>query len=147
MIYIIIFIITLLILLLFVYPFKIQIFNDDKYLFIKVGMLITLKLNLYALLDESNSLELKKQAKGIKVIKKLRFKEIDLYIRGFNYNYLVNGSYYGITCALLPIIQNILDYNEIKFNYLVDYNGELYIKFKSIVRSNFFCLIKGFYGI
>lgn len=147
MIYIIIFIVALLIILLFIYPFKIQIFNDDKYLFIKVGILITLKLNLYALLDESNSVELKKQAKGIKIIKKLKFKEIDLYIRGLNYNYLVNGSYYGITCAILPIIQNILNSNEIKFNYLIDYNGELYIKFKSIVRSNFFNLIKGFYGV
>ena len=147
MVLLILAILLLLFLFIFFYPFKIIIFNNTKYLYIKISNIITLKLNLYALLDESNIDELKKQTKGIKVIKKLKFKEIDIYVRGFNYNYLVNGSFYGIVCATLPVIQNILDSNEIKFNYLIDYNGELYIKFKSIVKSNFFCLIKGFYGI
>ena len=69
------------------------IFNDTKYLYIKISNIITLKLNLYALFDESNIKELKKQAKNIKILRKLQFKEIDIYIRGFNANYNINGAY------------------------------------------------------
>jgi hypothetical protein len=139
------FIITIFIFLIF-YPFKATIFNDTKYLYIKISNIITLKLNLYALFDESNIKELKKQAKNIKILKKLQFKEIDIYIRGFNANYNINGAYYGIINAILPIVNNLLETQDIKFNYLVDYNGELYIKFKSIVKTRFYNIVKAFYG-
>ena len=139
--------ITLLLTLILLYPFKITIFNDKKYLFIKISFLITLKLNIDALFNEENKEELVKQSKSFKIIKKLKFNEIDLYLSGINYNYSVNGAYYGLLCAFFPIIDNILESSKIKFNYLLDYDGELYLKFKSIVRARTFNVVKAFYGI
>ena len=149
MIWIIVCLALLFLFILFIlfYPFKIALFNDGRYLYIKVSNFITLKLNLYALLEESNIDELKKQTKSIKVIKKLKLKELDIYVRGFNYNYQINGVYYGVLLGLLPSISKILEENNITFNYLVDYTGELYIKFKSIVRARFSNILKAFYGM
>ena len=146
MIYFVVIIIIILLFLL-IYPFKITIYNDNKYLYIKVSYLMTLKLNLYVLLDPSNKETFKKQAKGLKIINKLKFKEIDIYIRGVNMNYSINGFYYGILQAILPIVNNLLESNNITFNYLVDYNGEMYIKFKSVVKARLNNVIKSFYGL
>ncbi|MBR3890847.1 MAG: hypothetical protein IKJ30_02085 [Bacilli bacterium] len=140
-------ILLLLILFVFFYPFKITLYNDSKYLHIRISNIITLKLNLYALLEESNIDELKKQSKSIKILKKLKLKQLDIYLRGFNYNYQINGIYYGILLGILPSINKLLERNNITFNYLVDYTGELYVKFKSIVRGNFSNILKVFYGI
>ena len=90
--FVLILFIALLIIFLYVYPFKIYIYNDNKYLYIKVSFLMTLKLNLYVLLDPSNNEVFKKQAKGLKIINKLKFKEIDIYIRGLNMNYSINST-------------------------------------------------------
>jgi len=147
--YILILIILLILLLsfLFIYPLTITVYNDDKYLYIKVSYFITLKLNIYKLFEESNREELQKQSKSIRIIKKLKFKEINIYLRGINYNYSLSGAYYGLLCAIFPIIDSILESNDITFNYLVDYNGDLYIKFKGIVKSRAFNVFKAFYGI
>jgi hypothetical protein len=139
--------IFLIILFLLFYPFKITIFNNEKYLYIKISNIITLKLNLYALLDEENKEELKKQTKAIKLINKLKFKEISIYIRGINYNYEINGLYYGLLHAILPIANSILETNNIDFNYLIDYNGDPYIKFKSVVKGRLKNVLTAFYGI
>jgi hypothetical protein len=63
--------ISILILFILLYPFKIIVFNDNKYIYIKISFFITLKLNIYALFDESNIKELQKQTRSLKLIKKL----------------------------------------------------------------------------
>jgi hypothetical protein len=133
--YLIIFLIVILFLcLLIIYPFKIIIYNQNNYLFINISNFITLKINLFVLFDNNHNEEIKKQAKGARIITKVKFKEINIDIKGLNFDYKLNGAYYGIIYALLGFIDKLLETKNIKFNYNASYLGDKYIEFKSVFR-------------
>ena len=138
--------IVLLFLVLFVifYPFKVLAYNEDNNFYINISNIVNLKINLFALLDNANNQDLKKQTKGFNVIKKLKFKEIDIKIAGLNFDYRLNGGYFGLLYAIFGFLDSILVSNDIKFNYDLKYQGDKSLEFKSIFRARIGNIIKGF---
>lgn len=141
-------IIILVILLIFLvlYPFKVIIYNQDNYLFVNIAKIINLKLNLLVLFDNNHNEDIKKQVKGLKVIKKIKFKEIDLKVEGLNFNYSLNGAYFGILYALFGFLDKICQINNIKLNYDLKYLGDKSIEVKSVIRARIGAVLIGFYG-
>ena len=119
-------------------------YNEDNNFYINISNIVNLKINLFALLDNANNQDLKKQTKGFNVIKKLKFKEIDIKIAGLNFDYRLNGGYFGLLYAIFGFLDSILVSNDIKFNYDLKYQGDKSLEFKSIFRARIGNIIKGF---
>ena len=117
------------------FPFKIKIYNRDNYLFINIANFIDLKLNLLVLLENIDGLNIEKQKKNARVLKKIEIKEINLRAQGLNFNYQINGAYYGIIYAVVGFLNYILNYKGISFRYDLEYSGDKSIEFKSIIRA------------
>lgn len=137
-------VILLLVLFVIFYPFKVLAYNRDNNFYINISNIVNLKINLFTLLDNANNQDLKKQTKGFNVIKKLKFKEIDIKIAGLNFDYRLNGGYFGLLYAIFGFLDAILVSNDIKFYYDLKYEGDKSLEFKSIFRARIGNIIKGF---
>lgn len=135
-----------LLLFIFFYPFKITLYNKDNYIHINISNFITLKMNLLVLLDSNHNEDIKKQAKGVKIINKVKFKEIDLRLQGLNFDYRLNGGYFGMLFALFGFLKILCEMNEINFNYDLKYQGDKSIEFKSIFRARVSKVLTTFYS-
>ena len=129
-------------LFLLFYPFKVKIYNIDNYLYINIIDFINVKINLFSILNDLNEDKIKKQKSGVKIIKQLKFKEIDLKINGLNFDYRLNGGYFGILYAFLGTIDNILLTRGVLFNYDLSYDGDKSVEFYTIVRARFKNILK-----
>lgn len=132
-------------LFIFFYPFKITLYNEDNYLYINISNFVTFKINLLVLFDNNHNEDIKKQAKGVKVINKVKFKEINLRLQGLNFDYRLNGGYFGMLFALFGLLKKICEMNEIDFNYDLRYQGDKSIEFKSIFRARVSRVLTAFY--
>lgn len=132
-------------LFIFFYPFKITLYNEDNYLYINISNFVTFKINLLVLFDNNHNEDIKKQAKGVKVINKVKFKEINLRLQGLNFDYRLNGGYFGMLFALFGLLKKICEMNEIDFNYDLRYKGDKSIEFKSIFRARVSRVLTAFY--
>ncbi len=143
MIYIFISVLIVLGITLLIFPFKIHVYNNDNYLYINIGKLLNLKLNLLAVFDKKQ----KKKKTEFSKIKKFKFKEINLKIQGLNFDYRLNGAYFGLIYALSGFFKNIGKMNDIKFNYEFNYLGDKSIEFNSIFRARMMTIIDIFNGV
>lgn len=133
------------ILFLFIYPFKVSIYNDDNYLFINISKFINLRVNLFVFL---NNPKINKNAgKGFKVLKKIKLKKVELKLQGLNFDYRLNGGYFGLLYALFGFLDSVCEVNNIEFNYELNYNGDKSVEFKSIARTRVINVLKVFQGI
>lgn len=139
-------IITIIMLFLFFYPFKVTIWNEEEYLYIKISFIITIKINLFVLLDNNHNDELKRQASIIKILNKIRIKKIDLNMSGLNLDYEYGGQVFGYLNIVLAILKNYLMMRNSEFNYDIKYMGERSIKFKSIVYAKMGIILKQAFG-
>ena len=144
--YIIIFLLFTLVLLLF-YPLKIKIYNSGNYLFVNIKNVLNLKINLLALIYKLDKLNLEKQKKNSKVIKRIKLEEINLKISGLNFNYQINGAYYGIINAILGFLKSYSYQKNVILNYNLLYVGEKNILFKGKIKANFINLVSAFFKI
>lgn len=137
-------IILLLILIVFLlfYPFKVTVWNEKEYLYIKISSFITIKINMLILFDNNHNEEIKKQAGMIKLINKIRIESIDLKISGLNLDYEYGGEIFGYLNIILAVIKNYLMMKNSEFNYDIKYLGERSLKFKSIFYAKMGILIK-----
>ena len=144
----IIFLALLIVVILFLlfYPFKVTIWNEKEYLYIKISWLATIKINMFVLFDNNHNEEIKKQASIFKVLNKIRIKSIDLKMRGLNLDYEFGGEIFGYLNIILAILKNYLMMKNSEFNYDVRYMGERSIKFKGIVYSKLGIILKQVYG-
>lgn len=127
---------------LLTYPFKVIISNKSNYLYVNISNFLTLKVNLLLLLDKAKSGGLKDRDKGIGIIKKLRFKTIDVDVKGLNLDYSLSGAYYGVICAISGISKKYLEAKKIEFNYNLEYMGDKSVEFQSVIRARAITLIK-----
>lgn len=139
------FILAILIVFVFIYPFRISIYNNENYLYINISKFINLKVNLFVLLN--NTKINKNSTTGFKVLKKIKFKEVDLKLQGLNFDYNLNGGYFGLLYAIFGFIDSICNFNNIEFNYELNYNGDKSVDFKSIARARVINVLKVFNGI
>lgn len=144
MVYIFIGFILFVILFLLLFPFKIHVHNIDNYLHINIGDLLNLKLNLFALFYKKNKNNKKPE---ISKIKKIKFKEIDLKIRGLNFDYRLNGAYFGGLYGICGFLAQLGKMNNIKFNYEFNYLGDKSVEFKSVFRARMTTIIDIFNGV
>lgn len=139
--------VVLFIILILVYPFKINIYNEDEYLFINISNFVNLKLNLLVLIENIDKINLEKQKKSAKFLKNVRFEEVDLKIEGVNFDYQINGLYFGIMHALLGVIDCICYAKGIELKYDLKYLGEKSVKFNSVIRARISNVIIAFVRI
>lgn len=144
-IFFLILLIVAIIFLLF-YPFKVMIWNENEYLYVKISYIITIKINMLILFDNNHNEEIKKQAKMIKLINKVRIKSIDLKMSGLNLNYEIGGELFGYFNIILAILKNYLTMKNSEFTYDVRYMGEKSIKFKGIFYVKMETLLKQMLG-
>lgn len=137
---------VLLIFFLLLYPFKVTIWNKKEYLYIKISWLITIKINLLVLFDNQHNDEIKKQAKFIKLLNKVRIESIYLKMSGLNLNYEYSGAFYGYLNVLLAFLKNYLMMRNSDFDYDIEYMGEKSIKFKSIIYAKVGIILKQILG-
>lgn len=128
-------ILTIILVFLLVYPFKIVIYNKSNYLHIDISNFLTLRLNLLAILDNAKSDDIKNSSKNIKLMKKIKIKKIDIKLKGLNFDYRMNGAYFGAICALGGIGKKIFADKDIEFNCDFQYLGDKSIEFESIIRA------------
>ena len=133
--------------IILVYPFKITIYNDENYLFINISKLVDLKLNLFVFLNDRNAINKDKSKKGMKLIKKIKFKEIDFKLQGLNFDYRINGAYFGILYGIFGFLDSVCKINDRDLNYDLRYSGDKSIEFKSVVRARITNLLRVFQGI
>ena len=126
----------------FIYPFRISIYNDDNYLFINISKFINLKVNLFVLIN--NPRINKDSTKGFKVLKKIKFKEVNMKLQGLNFDYRVNGGYFGLLYAVFGFIDALCRFNNINFNYELNYHGDKSVDFKTIARARVINVLKVF---
>ena len=103
-------IILLLILIVFLlfYPFKVVIWNELEYLYVKISNLVTIKINMLILFDNNHNDEIKKQVSMIKLLNKIRIKSIDLKMSGLNLDYEYGGEIFGYLNIILAVLKNYL---------------------------------------
>lgn len=140
--YFVIFIVLIVISFFIFYPFKVKVYNLNNYLFINIGGIINIKINLLSLFENLNKDSINEQKEGLKIIKKLKFKEVDLKIVGLNFDYRLNGGYFGLLYALFATIDNILLTRGVLFNYELSYKGDKSIEFFAIMRARMSNVIK-----
>lgn len=128
------------------YPFKVTIWNEEEYLYIKISFLITIKINLFILFDNNHNDEIKKQASIIKILNKIRIKNIDLKMSGLNLDYEYGGEIFGYLNIILAILKNYLMMKNSEFTYDVNYMGKRSVKFKSIVYARLGIILKQVFG-
>ena len=133
-------------LFLLFYPFKVIIWNEKEYVYIKIAWLVTIKINLLILFDNNHNDEIKKQVSIIKILDKIRIETIDLKMSGLNLDYEYGGQIFGYLNIILAILKNYLMMRNSEFNYDVRYMGERSIKFKGIVYSKMGIILKQVYG-
>ena len=138
-------ILLIILLFLFIYPFRISIYNDDNYLFINISKFLNLKVNLFVLIN--NPKINKNTSKGFKVLKKIKIREVNLKLQGLNFDYRLNGGYFGMLYAVFGFLDSYCISNNITFNYELNYNGDKSIYFKSIARARVINVLKVFQGI
>ena len=126
---------------------KIIIYNQDNYLFVNISKFIDMKINLFVLIDNVHLGNIKKGSKEIKVVKQMKIKEIDLKLQGLNFDYRLNGGYFGLMYAIFGFLDSICKINGINLNYDLRYQGDKSVEFKSIIRARVVNLIRVFQGI
>lgn len=142
------FLILLVIAIIFLlfYPFKVTIWNEEEYLYIKISFLITIKINLLILFDNNHNDEIKRQASVVKILNKIRIKTIDLKMSGLNLDYEYGGQIFGYLNVILAILKNYLMMKNSEFTYDVRYMGERSIRFKSIIYAKMGIILKQVFG-
>lgn len=142
------FLMLLMVIILFLlfYPFKVTIWNEKEYLYIKVSWIVTIKINMLILFDNNHNDEIKRQASLFKILDKIRIKSIDLKMSGLNLNYEYGGQIFGYLNIVLAILKNYLMMKNSEFTYDVRYMGDRSIKFKGIVYSKMGIILKQVYG-
>ncbi len=137
--------ITAILFLLF-YPFKVTIWNEKEYVYVKISWIVTIKINLFILFDNNHNDEIKKQASSYKILNKIRIKSIDLKISGVNLDYEYGGQIFGYLNIILAIAKNYLMMRNSELTYDIRYMGERSIKFKGIVYSKMGIILKQVFG-
>ena len=127
------------------YPFKYTIWNEHQYLYIKTW-LVTIKTNLLILFDNNHNDEIKKQAKMIKLINKIKIDTINLKVSGLNFDYEYSGQIFGYLNIILAVLKNYLMMKNSDFNYDIQYIGERNLKFKGIVYCKTETILKQIFG-
>ena len=145
--YIMAVVLIIVVLLILFYPFKVTIFNQDNYLFINVNGFVNLKLNLFVFLNNKPNLNKTKANTGFKLIKKIKIKEVDLKLQGLNFDYRINGGYFGLLYAMFGFLNSICKAKDIKLNYDFKYQGDKSIEFRSVIRARLTNVVKVFQGI
>lgn len=140
--YIIGIILIIILLFLFFYPFKVTIYNKDNYLYVNISELLNLKINLNMLLNKRYNLD--DSSRGIKLISKIKIKEMDINISGLNFNYNLNGMYFGILYGIFGFFDSLCDFKDINFRYDLNYSGDKSISFKSVIKARVNNVIKVF---
>lgn len=131
-----------LLLFVLVYPFRVSIYNQDNFLIVNISKLLNLKINLIELFKKP--VDINKAPVGMKVLTKIKLKEVDLKLQGLNFNYSLNGGYFGGIYAFLGFVDLICMQNDIKFNYDLRYMGDKSLEFKSIIKARLLNVIKVF---
>lgn len=128
------------------YPFKVTIWNEREYLYVKISWLVTIKINLLILFDNNHNDEIKRQVRIIKILNKIRIKSINLKMSGLNLDYEYGGQVFGYLNIVLAVLKNYLMMKNAEFNYDIKYMGERNVKFKGIVYSKVGIILKQIYG-
>lgn len=143
---IVLFFLIVAVLFLLFYPFKVTIWNEKEYLYIKIAWIVTVKINLFILFDNNHNDEIRKQVSVIKILNKIRVESIDLKMSGLNLDYEYGGQIFGYLNIVLAIIKNYLMMRNSRFDYDVRYMGERSVKFKGIIYSKMGIILKQIYG-
>lgn len=139
--YVILILIIALIIFVFIYPFKIIINNKSNYLYVNISNLLVFKLNLLGIIDKVKNEGIKDRKAGNRVIKNIKFKKISLNITGINSNYSLNAYYYGILCSVFGFLRTYFNYQNVEFDYNLNYLGEESLAFESIIRARAYRII------
>ena len=128
------------------FPFKFTIWNEKQYLYIKISLIITVKINMLILFDNNHNEEIKKQAKMFKLLNKVRIDSISLKMSGLNLDYEYSGVIFGYLNIVLAALKNYLMMKNSDFNYDISYMGERSVKFKGIFYSKLGTILKQMLG-
>ena len=128
------------------YPFKVVIWNELEYLYVKISNLVTIKINMLILFDNNHNDEIKKQVSMIKLLNKIRIKSIDLKMSGLNLDYEYGGEIFGYLNIILAVLKNYLMMKNSEFTYNIRYLGKRSIKFKSIFYVKMGIILKQVLG-
>ena len=142
------FLILLIVAIIFLlfYSFKVTIWNEKEYLYIKISFFITIKINMFILFDNNHNDEIKKQASILKILNKISIKSIDLKVSGLNLDYEFGGQIFGYLNIILAVLKNYLMMKNSEFTYDVKYMGERSVRFKGIVYSKLGIILKQAFG-
>lgn len=127
------------------YPFKFTIWNESEYLYVRTW-LVTIKINMLILFDNNHNEEIKKQAKMIKLINKIKIDTIYLKMSGINFDYEYSGQIFGYLNIILAVLKNYLMMKNSDFNYDIRYMGKKSIKFKGIIYCKTGTILKQMLG-
>ena len=146
MVIVVLFVLIVIVMFLLFYPFKVIIWNEKEYLYIKIAFIITIKINLFILFDNNHNDEIKKQVSVLKILNKIRIESIDLKMSGLNFDYEYGGQIFGYLNVMLAIIKNYLMTRNSELNYDIRYMGKKSIRFKGIIYSKMGIILKQVYG-
>lgn len=146
MVIVVLFVSIVIVMFLLFYPFKVIIWNEKEYLYIKIAFIITIKINLFILFDNNHNDEIKKQVSVLKILNKIRIESIDLKMSGLNFDYEYGGQIFGYLNVMLAIIKNYLMTRNCELNYDIRYMGKKSIRFKGIIYSKMGIILKQVYG-
>ena len=127
------------------FPFKYTIWNEYEYLYIKTWI-ITIKINLLILFDNNHNEEIKKNAKMLKLLNKIKVDTIDLEISGLHFDYEYSGQIFGYLNIILAVIKNYLMMKNSDFNYNIQYMGERSVRFTGIIYCKTETILKQMLG-
>ena len=124
-----------------IYPFKIKIFNKSNYMYVNISNILVFRLNILGIIDKIKVEGIKNKKVGKAVFKNVKVKKVGLRLKGLNFSYQLNAYYYGMLCAFFGFLRNYINYQNVEFEYDLDYLGDESIEFESIIRARAYKVI------
>lgn len=137
----------LMLIIILILPIKMKIYNNDQYIIVDVANIINFKINLISALDNLKRKKREDKKNSARFFKKIEIKQINIKLEGLNFDYQLNGAYFGILYAVFGFVNSLCSYKNISFYYDLKYQGDRMVEFDGIIRTKLIYVIGAFANI
>jgi len=130
---VVVFLIIFLIILLIPIQLHIRIYKGRLYIYLYKLKLMDQKLTV--LVNKENIQKTRAiSAMYLKLLTKVNYKGLRLYVEGINYDMEVAPAYFGLIQSLLSFAKGYLSMKNIDFDYRAYYMGNAYMEFDGVIE-------------
>ena len=130
---VIVFLFLLVSILLIPIPLKVSVNNGRLHVDLYRIKLVDVELKVIVNKDNINKTKII-SAMYLKLLTKVNYRGLKLFVKGINYDMEVAPAYYGLIQGGLSAIKGYLSMKKIDFDYKAFYMGDAYLEFDGIIE-------------